>query len=66
MAGEIKKDPLQKVTKAGFRLQTFKALLVYLEDCRRYGGFPDAREIIQRLHLPGRPVILFAVLPAAF
>ena len=26
---------LQMVAKAGFRLQTFKALHVYLEDCRR-------------------------------
>ena len=57
---------LQKVAKAGFRLKTFKALHIYLEDCRRYGGFPDPEEIIQKLLPPKKPVELSAVLPAMF
>ena len=64
-----KPDPLscvRKVADAGFRLPTFTALHVYLEDCRYYGDFPDIREIVQRLFPPGKPVILSNVLPGAF
>ena len=57
---------IQKVVKAGFRLDTFKALHIYLEDCRRYGGFPDAGEIINKLLPPGKSVELSAVLPCRF
>ena len=64
-----KPNPLlcvQKVVKAGFRLQTLKALHIYIEDCRRYGGFPDADEIINKLLPPKQPVNLSAVLPTRF
>ncbi len=55
-----------KVVKAGFRLHTFTALHIYLEDCRRYGGFPDADEIVDKLLPPKQRVELSAVLPARF
>ncbi len=64
-----KPDPLlcvHKAVKAGFRLHTFTALHVYLEDCQRYGGFPDANEIINRLLPPQQRVELSAVLPTRF
>ena len=64
-----KPDPLtcvQKVAKAGFRLQTFTRLHIYIEDCSRYGGFPDPWEIINRLLPPGEKVNLSTVLPNRF
>ena len=64
-----KPDPLsciRKVVKAGFRLQTFKALHGYLEDCRYYNYFPDPEVIIQKVFPPGRKVELAAVLPGRF
>ena len=64
-----KPDPLtcvQKVAKAGFRLQTFKDLHIYIEDCSRYGGFPDAWEIINKLLPPSEKINLSAVLPNRF
>ena len=48
-------DPLScihKVVDAGFRLQTITTLHVYLEDCCRYGAFPDADKIINKLLPP--------------
>ena len=57
---------IRKVVKAGFTLDTFKALHVYLEDCRRYGGFPGALEIIEKLLPPGEKVNLSAILPNRF
>ncbi len=69
----VKKQPkpspllcVQKVVKAGFRLHTFKALHIYLEDCRRYGGFPNADEIVNKLLPSQKPVELSAVLPVRF
>ena len=64
-----KPNPLlcvRKVVKAGFRLKTFNALHSYIEDCRTYGGFPDAAEIINKLLPPKQPVNLSAVLPGRF
>ena len=64
-----KPDPLscvQKVVKAGFRLQTFKALHGYLEDCRYYNYFPDPEVITAKVFPPGRKVELAAVLPGRF
>ena len=52
-----KPDPLscvQKVVKAGFRFQTFKALHGYLEDCRYYNYFPRPRSNHPK-GLPSRP-----------
>ena len=62
-------DPLscvRKVVDAGFRLNTYTALHTYLKDCRRYGGLPDAGEIIRRLLPPKQRVTLDAVLPGRF
>ncbi len=64
-----KPDPLdcvQKVAQAGFRLHTFKALHGYIEDCRRYGGFPDADVIVNKLLPPKQRVELSVVLPDRF
>ena len=64
-----KPNPLlcvQKVVKAGFRLKTFKALHGYIEDCRYYGRFPDADEIVNRLLPPKQRVELSVVLPDRF
>ena len=64
-----KPDPLdcvQKVAQAGFRLHTFMALHLYLENCQRNGGFPDADEIIKKLLPPKQPVELSVVLPGRF
>ena len=64
-----KPDPLscvRKVADAGFRLNTFTALHVYLEDCSYYGDFPDVREIVQRLFPPKQPVVLSEILPTIF
>ena len=64
-----KPNPLncvRKVADAGFRLKTFNALHSYIEDCRTYGGFPDAEEIINKLLPSKKPVELSAVLPARF
>ena len=57
---------IQKVVKAGFRLDTFTALHIYIKDCRHYGGFPNAGEIINKLLPPKKPVELSAVLPGIF
>ena len=57
---------IQKVVKAGFRLSAFKPLHTYLEDCRRYGGFPDAQEIADKLLPPKQRVILHQILPHRF
>ena len=64
-----KPDPLlcvRMVVKAGFSLHTFKALHGYMEDCRYYGGFPDADEIVNRLLPPKQRVELSVVLPDRF
>ena len=64
-----KPNPLlcvRKVADAGFCLQTFKDLHIYVDDCQRYGGFPDADEIINKLLPPGVKVNLSAVLPNRF
>ncbi len=64
-----KPNPLlcvQKVVKAGFRLKTFKALHGYIEDCRYYGRFPDADEIVNKLLPPKQRVELSVVLPDRF
>ena len=57
---------IQEVVKAGFRLTTFNKLHAYLEDRRRYGGVPEADEIINRLLPPGKRVELDLVLPNRF
>ena len=57
---------VQKVVKAGFRLHTFVALNAYLDNCRRYGGFPDADEIVDKLLPLKQRVELSAVLPDRF
>ena len=57
---------VQKVVKVGFRFDTYTSLHIYLEDCRNYGGFPDALEIINKLLPPKKPVNLSAVLPGRF
>ena len=57
---------LQKVVKAGFRLQTFTALHVYLEDCRRYGGSPNTEEITNKLLPPKTRITLHQALPNRF
>ena len=57
---------VRKVVDAGFRRQTLKALHIYLEDCRRYGGFPNAEEITEKLFPPGKRVNLSDVLPYRF
>ena len=57
---------VQKVVQAGFRLDTFTALHTYIKDCRHYGGFPGAGEIINKLLPPKKPVELSAVLPGRF
>ena len=64
-----KPDPrpcVRMVVDIGFRLQTFTALHIYLEDCRYYAGFPDAQEIIQKLFPPDKPVDLSTVLPTIY
>ena len=44
------------MVKAGFHLQTFNALHIYIKDCRKdcrgYGGFPGADEIVNKLLSP--------------
>ena len=57
---------VRKVAEAGFRLRTFKALHGYIEDCRYYGRFPDADEIINKLLPPKQRVELSVVLPDRF
>ena len=59
-------DCVRKVADAGFRLKTLNALHGYIDSCERYGGFPDAGEIINRLLPPKKPVELSAVLPDRF
>ena len=57
---------LQKVVKAGFHLPSFKAFHIYIEDCRRYGGFPNTEEITNKLLPPKTRIILHEVLPNRF
>ena len=57
---------VQKVVKAGFRLNTYTSLHTYIKDCRHYGGFPDAGEIVNKLLPPKERVELSAVLPGRF
>ena len=59
-------DCVRKVADAGFRLKTLNALHGYIDSCERYGGFPDADEIVNKLLPPKQPVELSAVLPARF
>ena len=59
-------DCVRKVADAGFRLHTFTPFHTYLKDCERYGDFPNAREIINKLFPPTQPVELSAVLPGKF
>ena len=61
-----KPDPatcVRKVAKAGFRLFTFKALHIYLGECRLYVRPADPWEIIRALLPPKSPVVLSKVLP---
>ncbi len=58
-----KPDPVSCIRKfidAGFRLPSFKDLHIYLKDCRKYGDFPDAREIALKLFPRGKKVPLSA------
>ncbi len=42
-------DVIQRVVKAGFRLNTFTRLSIYLKDMRRQGDVPDPYIIVCRL-----------------
>ena len=42
-------DVVQRVAKAGFRLNTFGRLSNYLKDIRRQGDVPESESIILRL-----------------
>ena len=42
-------DVIQRVVKAGFRLNTFTRLSIYLKDMRRRGDVPDPYMIVCRL-----------------
>ncbi len=57
---------VRKIADAGFRLPTFTALPTYYKDCRKYGDFPDANEIADKLFPRGQKVALSAVLPGVF
>ena len=57
---------VREVAEAGFRLRTFNALHAYIDNCRNYGGFPDADEIVNRLLPPKQRVELSVVLPDRF
>ena len=57
---------VRRVAEAGFRLQTYLALHIYIENCQRYGRFPDAGEVADKLFPPGSKVNLRAVLPGVY
>ena len=64
-----KPDPLSCVRRAadaGFRLRNFNVLHGYFADCRHYGSFPDALEIVHKVFPPGKRVNLSDVLPGHF
>ena len=47
-----------QITDTGLRLQTIRDLHIYLKDYRKYGGFPGAQEMIEKLFPPGLKVVL--------
>ena len=57
---------VQKVIKAGFRLNTLNALHGHIQRCRRYGGSPNPEEITNHLLPPKQRVNLSEVLPNRF